>query len=294
MKGCAIVVALLLVLAGLGLFVSRLGESDDAGVRVPTAERPATERPTAERPATEPRADAGAIEERPADQPAPRIDAAEQGIFDATNDQRARHGLPPLAPEATLRRAARAHSADMLARGFFSHDNPDGASAGDRIATRHRRLVGLAGENIWTGSGYGATPAAELARTIVEGWMSSPGHRANILRPEFTHLGVGIAAVGQEVRATQNFATVFGFTSAPVPAKIGRGARLAPGPVSGPRGAAELFDLFAARRGVTAGPFPVGGAAIDAAAGSYRLRFYFPEGSRRYTIVEGPRIEVRR
>ncbi len=215
-------------------------------------------------------------------------------ILDATNAERARHGLAPLAPEETLRRIARAHSADMLERGFFSHANPDGAYPGDRVADQHRRLVGLSGENIWTGSGYGGFSSAQLARRIVDGWMSSPGHRANILKPEFTHLGVGVVAVGGEVRATQGFAEVLGMVAEPVPFAIARGTRLRLGPVPGPRGAAVKFDLWAPRRGVrVAGPLDLPEAAVDIDPGRYQLRFYFSDGPRSYKIYFGPNLDVR-
>ena len=46
-----------------------------------------------------------------------------------------------------------------------------------------------------------------MARVIVDSWMTSPGHRANILNPHYTYLGVGVSALGKEVRATQNFVT---------------------------------------------------------------------------------------
>ncbi len=247
--------------------------------------------PTAEVPAPPPTAEALAP---PASRPIPGLEEAERLVLDATNAARVKRGLAPLAAESTLRQAARAHSADMIARGFFSHDNPDGASPSDRVSHRHRRLVGLTGENIWTGSGYGSFPSGELARTIIDGWMSSPGHRGNILKPEYTHLGVGIVSIGDQVRATQSFAEICGLTARPVPATVARGGDLRPGAVSGPKGRAAKFDLFSPRRGVKiAGPFDLEGASIDAAPGSYQLRFYFPDGPRSYSIYYGPRIEVR-
>lgn len=243
---------------------------------------------------TVPEEDVAPLPEIPSELPGPWRREAEQQILDATNAERAERGLAPLALDPLLRRSARAHSLDMLERGFFDHGNPDGESPGDRVSATHRRLVGLSGENIWTGSGYGTSAAGELTRVIVGGWMSSPGHRANILKPEFTHLGVGVAAVGREVRATQVFATAHGMIARPVPATVSRGARLELGRVPGPRGAAVKFDLWSPRRQVkVAGPFELPGATIDAAPGRYQLRFYFSDGPRRYVIYFGPSIEVR-
>jgi len=123
------------------------------------------------------------------------------GIYWLTNDQRQRWGLAALAWDESLAAAARWHSGDMLQRRFFSHDTPDGRSLTDRLAPGYTR----AGENIWSGSGMNYGDSRLLAREIVTGWLASPGHRANILDPGYTHLGVGIAAQGPEIRATQDF-----------------------------------------------------------------------------------------
>nr|HPK00770.1 CAP domain-containing protein [Candidatus Hydrogenedentota bacterium] len=87
----------------------------------------------------------------------------------------------------TLRKVARAHSQDMVDRDFFSHTSPDGGSLGDRLAGARVSYV-RAGENIAWNRGY-----ANPVTVAVEGWMASPGHRANILRPEFALTGIGIA-----------------------------------------------------------------------------------------------------
>jgi uncharacterized protein YkwD/stress response protein SCP2 len=109
-------------------------------------------------------------------------------VVDLTNRQRAGAGLPALAADPRLARAAQAHSADMVARDFYSHTDPDGGRPWDRAAAAgagHRTV----GENIACGQ---RSPAA-----VVEGWMNSPGHRANILKADFTHIGVGLAGGGR-------------------------------------------------------------------------------------------------
>ncbi|MFH9074587.1 CAP domain-containing protein [Streptomyces alboflavus] len=108
-------------------------------------------------------------------------------VLARTNAHRAAAGLRPLAPDPRLTAAAQAHSADMIARAFYSHTAPDGSEPWHRAAaagSAHRAV----GENI----ACGQRSAAE----VVEGWMNSPGHRANILKPAFTHLGVGFAGGG--------------------------------------------------------------------------------------------------
>ncbi|WP_019069209.1 CAP domain-containing protein [Streptomyces hokutonensis] len=109
-------------------------------------------------------------------------------VVELTNAERAGAGLRPLAVDPLLAAAAQAHSTDMVARAFYSHTSPDGSQPWDRAAAAgsRRRTIG---ENIACGQ---RSPAE-----VVEGWMNSPGHRANILKPDFTHIGIGFAGGGQ-------------------------------------------------------------------------------------------------
>jgi uncharacterized protein YkwD len=131
------------------------------------------------------------------------LQAVEEAVFAMTNNIRQQHGLPPLLKGETYRLMARDFSADMLRRNYFSHTDPDGRSLTNRVPMP--RGVRLMGENIWTGNGYDSTQTRRLAQMIMVGWMNSPGHRANILTKGYTHLGVGVTARGQEIRATQLF-----------------------------------------------------------------------------------------
>ncbi|WP_406155228.1 CAP domain-containing protein [Streptomyces sp. NBC_00882] len=108
-------------------------------------------------------------------------------VVGLTNRERARAGLPPLGVDPLLARAAQAYSTDMAVRAFYSHTSPEGTQPWDRAAAAGstRRSIG---ENI----ACGQRSAAE----VVEGWMNSPGHRANILKPGFTHIGIGFAGGG--------------------------------------------------------------------------------------------------
>ena len=107
------------------------------------------------------------------------------------NEQRADHGLKTFTESTTLDRAADDYAADMVKRRFFDHVSPGGGTMMDRIKAAGWVPSGSwsAGENIAWGSGSLATPAS-----IVDGWMHSAGHRANILSAGFTQIGVGIAA----------------------------------------------------------------------------------------------------
>ncbi|MFC9913485.1 CAP domain-containing protein [Streptomyces sp. NPDC059862] len=109
-------------------------------------------------------------------------------VVELTNRERTRAGLPPLTVDPVLTTAAQAHSADMVTRDFYSHTAPDGSQPWDRAAAAGstRRSIG---ENIACGQ---RSPAE-----VVTGWMNSPGHRANILKPGFTHIGIGFAGGGR-------------------------------------------------------------------------------------------------
>lgn len=109
-------------------------------------------------------------------------DDAAAEVVTATNRERARHGLAPLAVDARLTAAAQAHTADMVRRAFFAHEDPDGGQVWDRALAAgypYRKVA----ENIAAGQ--------RSAGEVVRGWMDSPGHRRNILDAELTQIGVG-------------------------------------------------------------------------------------------------------
>ena len=111
----------------------------------------------------------------------------EQQVVTLVNAERAKYGLAALTLDETLCGYARVKSQDMHDQGYFSHTSPTYGSPFDMM-----RAFGVsyrtAGENI--AMGY-ATPAA-----VVEAWMNSEGHRANILSANYTTLGVGYVADG--------------------------------------------------------------------------------------------------
>ncbi|MQS16140.1 CAP domain-containing protein [Streptomyces kaniharaensis] len=121
-----------------------------------------------------------------------------QQVLDLTNEQRAQNGCGPLTGNVKLQAAAQGHSNDMAARDFFDHTNPDGDNPGQRIDATGYQGRGL-GENIARGQ---ADPA-----TVVDGWMRSPEHRANILNCAFTELGVGVHLGPGGPWWTQDFGT---------------------------------------------------------------------------------------
>jgi uncharacterized protein YkwD len=135
-----------------------------------------------------------------------RIRAA---VLCMTNADRARRGLIALTENSKLRRAARAHSSDMVDDGYFDHTTPAGADFVDRIVrtgyvSRHGDWK--LGENLAWGSGVRGT-----AGRIQRAWMRSRGHKRTILKAAYREIGIGISLgvpTGNGAGAT--FTTDFG------------------------------------------------------------------------------------
>ncbi len=133
------------------------------------------------------------------------LEKVEDLVFEMTNQARRAKGLEPLIKDDELRIVARAYSDDMLVRHFFDHITPEGLSFDKRISKLYRHRVRFIGENIWDAIGYNPSEIHQLAKEIMDSWLSSPTHRENLLDPDFTHLGVGVSARRQMIRATQEF-----------------------------------------------------------------------------------------
>ena len=106
----------------------------------------------------------------------------EQEVIRLTNEEREAQGLEPLEADSEVSDVARVKSEDMRDNDYFSHDSPTYGSPFDMMDEFGLDYMG-AGENIAAGQ---ASP-----EQVVEGWMNSDGHRANILSEDFTHIGVG-------------------------------------------------------------------------------------------------------
>jgi len=106
----------------------------------------------------------------------------EAQMLELVNQERTQRGLKPLQADPELTEVARAHSRDMFARGYFAHITPEGKTPFDRMDQAHVEYHS-AGENL---------ALAHSLSIAHNGLMNSPGHRANILNPEYGRLGIGI------------------------------------------------------------------------------------------------------
>ena len=143
----------------------------------------------------------------------------ETAIHDAVAAIRRQHRLRALQLDAPLARLARTHSADMAARNFFGHDSPEGKTPHRRARDAGVRCT--VGENLFFSYAYRSYESVyegpnvetrytwkterEMAEEAVVAWLSSPSHRATLLRRDFSWHGIGVAlSEGLRVYVTQN------------------------------------------------------------------------------------------
>jgi uncharacterized protein YkwD len=166
---------------------------------------------------------------QPSDDP-PTIapDRLETRLHILVNEARARLGRAPLRWSEPLARIGRAHSADMAARDFFAHTNPDGETFDDRFQrhgfTCHNpdlqgAAVGVMGENLYFSPPYRSIRVVrrglrmtraydwktleDVARDAVQGWLDSPGHRRNLLNPDHAAQGIGVVVSEKGIYVSQ-------------------------------------------------------------------------------------------
>ncbi|MET9734434.1 sigma-70 family RNA polymerase sigma factor [Streptomyces sp. NPDC006458] len=157
---------------------SKAGPSPSPSTKAPTKRPKPKPTPTPSRTSALPAPDPVTPEAAPA----PPSSVAGQ-VLALVNTERAKAGCSPVAQNATLDTAAQRHSDDMAARGFFDHTNPDGQDPGDRIT---------AAGYTWSTYGENIARGQQTAAEVMQSWMNSPGHRANILNCSVEETGLGL------------------------------------------------------------------------------------------------------
>lgn len=208
----------------------------------------------------------------------------EQDLTDLGDIFRRGRGLGDLAPDPGLTLAARAHAADIARTGLFDHMTREGFGPAARVGLLARDLVGAPGENI----AERLNAAGEVRPDQIMGqWKSSPGHRANLLAPDFTHGGYGVVRQGREVIAVGIYAEVSARLASPAPLRVASvdaiGETLARATpridqfsVSDP-GADALVETY------LEGPHPQ-----TLPAGAWQIRPHLSTGARKYQVAWGP------
>jgi uncharacterized protein YkwD len=123
----------------------------------------------------------------------------EKDAHERVNAARVAHGLAPLQYEPQLTELAREHSRRMHEKGFFDHTDPEHGTVARRAKAAGVSYRGI-GENLAFSEN-----APDPAATVIEGWLQSPDHRANILDARFTEAGLGVWRDGRSYWFTQIF-----------------------------------------------------------------------------------------
>ena len=111
-------------------------------------------------------------------------DAGFEGrVLELANQERAAHGLAPLAHSGELQAAARGYAGAMANGGFFAHNGPDGSTPSSRVEAAGYRGWNWVAENIAAGQ--------RSPEQVMQSWMNSPGHRQNLLSPSAREIGIG-------------------------------------------------------------------------------------------------------
>jgi len=179
-------------------------------VETPVKEEPKTEAPKVETPATTPSTTVpSGVPANPNNKSFKYMEAVEKEILTYVNEERAKAGLNPLTWEEQMRPIARYKSNNMLQYNYFEHNTPslNNASPMDLATKYFKYNTNSYGENLFYSQGY--AESTTTAKYLVDQWMNSPGHRANILNGSWTKMSAGVvfSSQGNWVYATQHFST---------------------------------------------------------------------------------------
>jgi uncharacterized protein YkwD len=185
-----------------------------------------------------------------------------------TNAHRQALGLPALALDGGLTRAAQGHAEDMAARGYYEHTAPEGTAFSERLTA--------AGVD-WSSAGENIAKQTSTPREVVQAWNASPAHEANIASATFTIAGYGLAPADDGALWVQEFARPAGPSAEPpqvpaAPTGTGPASSGAARPGNGTNGTDDDQDLADAARALAAR------TSASRAGRTLRLRVAVPGG----------------
>lgn len=208
----------------------------------------------------------------------------EETLLDLNNLYRRRQGPAPLAWDDGLRLAARAHAADIAVTGVFEHLTREGFSPAGRVGLFARDLVGAPGENIAMRRN---AASAVTYDQIMNQWKTSPGHRANLLAPGFTHVGYGVFRQGPRVIAVGAYAEVSARLAGPAPLRVRSTDEIARA-LSYATPTIRQFSISEPGAEVLTATYLDDRAASALKPGAWQLRPHVSTGERRYQVAWGP------
>jgi len=150
-------------------------------VQNPATQYPVTQNPTNQNPTTQNPSTKNPTNQNPTEQPSTSLQFDQQ-VLQIVNSERAKAGLSTLSMDSDLSNMALVKAQDMINNNYFDHTSPTYGSPFDMMK-KFQITYKAAGENIAKGQ-----PTPEQ---VMNDWMNSAGHRANILSSSFTHIGIG-------------------------------------------------------------------------------------------------------
>jgi uncharacterized protein YkwD len=204
------------------------------------------------------------------------IEAIESQVLKLTNEERKKQGLKPVTVHTPLQTAARQHSREMGEERYFAHESPDARWKMPWQRAYNAGYWGQAvGENIVSVEDDSLTTARAIAERLIKLWMGSPPHRANILNPRWTLLGVGVVKVRDTFYGTQLFAApLFTLENAGVSRVTGEMVTLK---VEGSLGAG-VINVWANEQFLQ---------SVTPSRGAFTVAVPYPRKSGKYTIMIG-------
>lgn len=223
--------------------------------------------------------------------PAPRLEAEVRAL----TLKEAGRPASSLTRDARLAGIARAHSREMFRRDTLAH-RLDGQGPGERVSRGHRSLFGLVAENVGMHAHW--PEHRDVASALVQGWMASPGHRANILR-RYERFEVGCYGSSTTMYCTQLFVRSGSCLAEPVAFRQPAGSTLRLRLCDGTGGSGRRISIAPVEQAPAGPGVPVqdSGAArlpLPAAPGLYRLSLWTPrpDDPHRFRIVGGPLLRL--
>lgn len=208
----------------------------------------------------------------------------EQTLLDLNNIFRRRQGAAPLAWDRGLSDAARAHAADMAVTGRFDHLTREGYSPAGRVGLLARDLVGAPAENIAMRLN---ADGAVRPEQIMTQWKDSPGHRANLLTPGFTHVGYGVLRQGPRVIAVGAYAEVAARLAGPAPLRVSAVDQIAVA-LANAAPAIRQFSVSEPGGEILTVTYVEGRPPGALGPGAWQLRPHLSSGEHRYQMGWGP------
>jgi uncharacterized protein YkwD len=208
----------------------------------------------------------------------------ETDLHDLGDIFRRGRGLGELAVDPGLTLAARAHAADVARTGLFDHMTAEGFGPAARVGLLARDLIGAPAENLAERLNAEGVVRPEQ---IMGQWKTSPGHRANLLAPGFTHVGYGALRRGREVIAVGAYAEVSARLAAPAPLRVASVETLAAS-LSAAQPRIDQFSVSEPGAEPLVETYLEGPRPQVLPPGAWQLRPHLSTGERKYQVAWGP------